>query len=218
MDRRQQGRGAKLANRADQLRFVLRCLCRVLQPDDRRRNRLDDYRVMEDVSTDALQAFLVHIAFPAIHDRANTTMTTLHNRMQRAFDEVVKQGGPQAIPAWIDPLCDWMNGSAAHRACVPMSNGIMTARAAGRHYTSLLKEGAGSLRLLPPSRIGLTTEQLVTPDGTLHDMGLGYGIIFVMGTSSFGHGGYGGSIAYADPVNSLAIAYSKTYSLPYALG
>ncbi|QHW33582.1 beta-lactamase family protein [Paenibacillus rhizovicinus] len=150
--------------------------------------------------------------FVGIPDEAEPRVAYLE---EPGFDAAtLPQEGPQSVPAWIQPLGGWMNGAAARRACLPASNGIMSARAGARFYAALLPQGVDGIELLPPSRVKLATVPLVTPDGVVHELGLGYdlgGPNNVTGphATSFGHGGYGGSLAYADPESGLAVAYAN---------
>lgn len=118
--------------------------------------------------------------------------------------------GEEAISPSILPLHDWMNRADARRACIPASNGIMTAQAIARHYAALLPGGLDGVELLPPERVKLATEPLRLPNGTVHPVGLGYhlgakGSAMGEHAAVFGHGGYGGSIAFADPNHRLAV-------------
>lgn len=118
--------------------------------------------------------------------------------------------GPQMIPPSLLPLHVWMNRADARRACIPATTGIITAKAIARHYAALLPGGVDGVELLPPSRIKLATEQQKPRDGVLTAMTLGYFTgtkDAVMGSrpSVFGHGGYGGSAAFGDPENHLAV-------------
>ncbi len=63
------------------------------------------------------------------------------------------------------PLRDWMNRPDARRACIPASNGIMSARAVARHYAALLPGGVDGVELLPPERIRLATRTANTRRG-----------------------------------------------------
>lgn len=130
--------------------------------------------------------------------------------------------GLQAIPAWICPLADWMNRSDARRACVPASNGIMSARAIAKHYAALLQDGADGIRLLPESRIRLATALQDLPNQEPQYKGLGYQVgspgSIMGGASAFGHGGYGGSNGFADPERRLAVAYVNNLYTPQSAG
>ena len=120
---------------------------------------------------------------------------------------------PQAIPALVQPLHAWMNRPDARRACIPASNGIMTARAVARHYAALLPGGVDGVELLPPERIRLATEPQWPGH---HKTGepppghrLGYGVGTPFSATSFGHGGYGGSIGFADLEHGLAFGFTR---------
>lgn len=122
--------------------------------------------------------------------------------------------GPQSVSPAVMPLHAWMNRADARRACIPASNGIMTARALARHYAALLSGGVDGIELLSPERIRLATEAQRLNDGTAIHMGLGYflgGKDSLMGSrpTAFGHGGYGGSLGFADPECQLALGLTK---------
>lgn len=122
--------------------------------------------------------------------------------------------GLQSIPGWICPLADWMNGREARFACVPASNGIMTAKAAAKHYACLLPGGAEGVELLPQSRVRTATARQISPKQEDQYRGLGYQLgptNPMMGPrmTTFGHAGYGGSIAFGDPDRRLAVSYAK---------
>lgn len=118
----------------------------------------------------------------------------------------------QAIPAWLGPLDLVINRPDVRRACIPASNGIMSARAISRHYAALLPGGVDGFELLPPHRVRLATQvpELCGPIGDTPPppIALGY---FRMSpdNSCFGHGGYGGSMGFADPGHRLAFGFAK---------
>lgn len=127
-------------------------------------------------------------------------------------------GKPQAIPSWITPLAVWMNHPAARRACIPASNGIMSARAIARHYAALLPGGVDGVELLPPARVRQATAlQHVDGDPSGEPpmrMGLGYhvggpGSGLGPRVTAFGHGGHGGSMGFADPEYRLAVGFTR---------
>jgi len=119
---------------------------------------------------------------------------------------------PQAIPALVQPLHAWMNRPDARRACLPASNGIMTARSIARHYAALLPGGVDGIELLPPERIRVAIEprssgKQKTGEPASHRLGYSVGTPF--SPTSFGHGGYGGSIGFADIASSLSFGFTR---------
>lgn len=113
---------------------------------------------------------------------------------------------PQAVPAWVQPLHTWMNRADARRACIPASNGIMNARAVAKHYAALVPGGMDGVELLPPKRLQLALE-ISDPEPSSRSMG------YILGgftsTEAFGHGGFGGSHAFADPKNRFSFAFVR---------
>ncbi len=119
-----------------------------------------------------------------------------------------------AVPPLVLPLHRWMNTPGARRACIPASNGIMSARAVARHYAALLPGGVDGVELLPPERIRLATEPQPRPTSLKPDEPapyhrLGYGIGSTLSPTSFGHGGAGGSFGFADPEHNIAFCFTR---------
>jgi CubicO group peptidase (beta-lactamase class C family) len=90
----------------------------------------------------------------------------------------------------------------------------MSARAVARHYAALLPGGADGIELLPPHRMKKATERQKLKDNTHTGRALGYslgGKASTMGVriTAFGHGGYGGSVGFADPKYRLAVGLTK---------
>lgn len=121
----------------------------------------------------------------------------------------------RAIPSWLCPLEDWINRDDVRRACIPASNGFGNARALARHYAALIGRGVDSVRLLTDATVAAAThwdpiaEAAVPGNGR---WGMGYAL---MGPddapgAEFGHGGYGGSIGFADVRRGLAVGIVKS--------
>jgi CubicO group peptidase (beta-lactamase class C family) len=115
-------------------------------------------------------------------------------------------------------LVAFMNTAAARSAEYPASGGIATARGLARLYACLAAGGTlDGVRLLSPSTIDHATA-LQVPEGR-KDMVLGVPLRWALGfhkggvfsatgpnPNSFGHAGYGGALAFADPDAKLGFA------------
>jgi len=115
------------------------------------------------------------------------------------------------------PLYAIMNRPDVRRACIPATNGIASARAMARHYAALLPGGVDGVSLLPAERIRLATESQ-TPEpsdrANPNRHALGYQIgandpFLGNRANTFGHGGFGGSVAFASPEPRLALCFTK---------
>ncbi|MFA6961540.1 MAG: serine hydrolase domain-containing protein [Opitutaceae bacterium] len=121
----------------------------------------------------------------------------------------------QSIPNWVQPLWHFMNRGDVRRACLPASNGIMTARDLARHYAALCPGGVDGVELLPPSRMkeALAKGDMPEVEGW-GPRGLGYGLgeegaVIGRRKTCFGHGGHGGSQGFADLDHGLAVAFVR---------
>jgi CubicO group peptidase (beta-lactamase class C family) len=107
------------------------------------------------------------------------------------------------------PLHEWINRPEVRRTPQPGCSGIMSARSVARHYAALLPGGVDGVELLPPSRVKIATVEQAPTGG--YDEGTGRkGLGYILGDgvspTGFGHGGYGGSAAFADPRYRLAVS------------
>ena len=123
----------------------------------------------------------------------------------------------RAVPPAFYPLGDSANLTEVRRAVVPGYGGIGTARALARLYAAMIGEVDG-VRLLSDERVrAMSAMQTSAWDLVLaaaDPKGIGYFLgqpNSPMGTrlSAFGHPGYGGSIAFADPDYGFAFALTK---------
>ncbi|MET9952121.1 serine hydrolase domain-containing protein [Streptomyces sp. NPDC006339] len=114
----------------------------------------------------------------------------------------------------IDPRPD-ENDPVYRAAELPGSAGVATARALARFYASTLGPVDGGPRLFAPATLTLArTEESAGPDRVLvvgTRFGLGHMLHGpaspLLGPTSFGHPGRGGSLALADPDSGIAFAY-----------
>ncbi len=101
-----------------------------------------------------------------------------------------------------------MNLPEVHRACIPASNGIMTARDLARHYAALLPDGVDGVRLLEPATLKRILKSTTNGRGLGYARGHADSPMCSANPTCFGHGGYGGSLGFADPNHHLAIAFA----------
>jgi CubicO group peptidase (beta-lactamase class C family) len=106
------------------------------------------------------------------------------------------------------------NDRAVHAAEIPAANGITTARSLARFYAALVGEVDGVRILTPETVADATREQANGPDKVLFvptRFGSGYFLpsMFspLMGPSSFGHAGAGGSLGMADVSRQVGFGY-----------
>lgn len=121
---------------------------------------------------------------------------------------------PSSVPGWLGPLHEFMNRPDMQRACIPGSSGIMNARSIARHYAALLPGGVDGIELLPPARVrgACDFKNPLDSQGEPPVWPLGYQLhdrYSVSGEKAFGHGGYGGSMGFADPGRKLAVGIAK---------
>lgn len=169
--------------------------------------------------------------YVGIPDAVESRVAILDEIFADGSPPVVDDTHPQSIPGWILPLHTMMNRPDARRACIPASNGIMSARAIAKHYAALIPGGVAGVELLPPARVRQATQLQRLNDGTCGEyFGLGYGLIGLPADkstlppgptptpSAFGHGGYGGAHGYADPQYRLAVGFTKNLYSPRSGG
>ncbi|MHB8464758.1 MAG: serine hydrolase domain-containing protein [Acidimicrobiales bacterium] len=102
------------------------------------------------------------------------------------------------------------------RACeLPSSNGIGDARGLAKLYASCIGDGVDGRRSLSPATVEAATTEHVRGTDRVIMIESCFGLGFMLGESfgaanpstSFGHAGAGGSLAFADPASGLAFGY-----------
>jgi CubicO group peptidase (beta-lactamase class C family) len=111
-----------------------------------------------------------------------------------------------------------MNRAEVRRACLPAYGLCANARSLARVYAALIGDGVDGIRLLPPERVrqatALQVEGIDAVGGQPQRFALGYslgGPDSAAGPrrTAFGHRGYGGAYAFADPDYGLAVGLTK---------
>ncbi|MEU2288943.1 serine hydrolase domain-containing protein [Streptomyces sp. NPDC013178] len=112
-------------------------------------------------------------------------------------------------PAEID-----FNSPEVQAAELPASNGISTARGLARIYAALIGEVGGVRLFTPETLASATKEQAEGPDQVMmvpSRFSSGYMLPTetnpMIGPTSFGHTGRGGSLGFADPEHGIAFGY-----------
>ena len=121
-----------------------------------------------------------------------------------------------AVAALVAPKMDEVdfNGDAFRAASIPAANGMFTARSLARVYACLARGGAlDGTRLLSEAAVDRAAEEQNRGIGRVIPVSmrwrLGYHRVFAVGARiphGFGHFGFGGSGAFADPARKLAVA------------
>ncbi len=151
-------------------------------------------------------------------DRARRRRARIYGAIERGLrmfghpidlDRAAAAIAPRGISSF-----DWSSDEAL-AACIPAANGLFTARSLARMYAALAAGGTlDGVRILSPATVSRATE--IQSDGydqvTIFKMRwrLGYhrvGSTRGVPRRAFGHFGWGGSGAWADPDRQLALGF-----------
>ncbi len=153
----------------------------------------------------------LHVSLPESEDHRVAEMTASDDSDYWCRD-MERNGYPHCLHnPDIDPLVP--NERAWRAADIPAGNGQTTARALATLFGALAHDGGG---ILSPEGLGAATAVRFSGD----DVSLGYPARFAAGYAlggpdsllgrnprSFGHTGWGGSFAFADPDTGLGVSY-----------
>jgi CubicO group peptidase (beta-lactamase class C family) len=151
--------------------------------------------------------------FIGIPDEVENRVAVLESKAEVGPHPLAPDDVAEPIPSLVRPLHLWMNRADARRACIPASNGIMTAHAVARHYAALLPGGVDGVELLPAKRVALATAPQWPGNAKQGDppmaQRLGYTTGLNFALTAFGHAGFGGSVGFADPASGLAFGLAR---------
>jgi len=166
----------------------------------------------------------LHIGLPEGHEANVARLRRPTTELSPAMQEVLARwGDPDSIPGKVIPpqiadMSDFMNSPEAHRAEIPATSGIATARDLARLYACL---GAGGtldgVTLTSAETIAAATKRETFRQDEVLSLELGWALGYGTGgtpisvaglrVTAFGHSGYGGSIGFADPEIEMSFGY-----------
>jgi CubicO group peptidase (beta-lactamase class C family) len=155
------------------------------------------------------QYLAAEIASPLALDLYIGLPESLEPRVAPLWSAEVTEGASALVPyeaVW--------NTRALHAAELPSSNGICSAHALARMYAACIGEVDG-IRLLQPDTVARACEVQATGIDCVLNAAFTFGLGFMLpptmpprvGPRAFGHGGNGGSFAFADPDRNIGFGY-----------
>lgn len=173
-------------------------------------------RSIRDFVRDELGHLDIHIGLPTARTAAAATMIA---PPELSSSNLAGEFTPAQAAALANPLIDPLapNHPAWRAAEIPSANGFATARGLARLYGALAHDGRlDGQRLAAPEVIArATAEQISGLDAVLSvEASWGCGFlrnsngVYGPNSAAFGHSGWGGSFAFADPDSGIGMAYT----------
>lgn len=179
--------------------------------------RTDGRSLKEFVADEIYRAFKLdmHIGLPLgrLDDVANIQAPVMASSQRRELDLSVYQHAAFANPVLSPELA---NSDLWHAAEIPSANGFATACALANLYGALAAEGKiGEKVLLSKNIVSDASQIAISSVDRVLGIKANWAAGFLRNThgvygpneSSFGHSGWGGSFAFADPERRLGFAY-----------
>lgn len=173
-------------------------------------------RSIRDFVRDELGHLDIHVGLP--HGRASAAATMIAPP-ELSSSNLAGEFTPAQVAALANPLIDPLapNDAAWRAAEIPSANGFATARGLARLYGALAKGGQldGTQLVSPEILTAATEEQIRGVDAVLGvEASWGCGFlrngngVYGPNDSAYGHSGWGGSFAFADPSAGIGMAYT----------
>ncbi len=173
-------------------------------------------RSIRDFVRDELGHLDIHVGLPYARAYAAATMIA---PPELSSSNLAGEFTPAQVAALANPLIDPLapNDAAWRAAEIPSANGFATARGLARLYGALATGGQlDGTRLVSPEVLTAATQEQIRGVDAVLGVAASWGCGFLRNgngvygpnDSAYGHSGWGGSFAFADPSAGIGMAYT----------